>query len=292
MHRNLDNQLLELLKEKRELTISQISEKLKVGTSTISRRLKILNVPTPLQQKDIELKESILNMYKEGMNDTVISKKLQVSLPLMSRFRKLHNLPTNPNFYYEPTELTFQEEQILIGGMLGDMHMSINGYAKNASGMFAQTTGKQEDYCWWKYEHLKRFCRVPFNTSQKDKRTKRTYYKTVCVLYTNSVFNPYYYAFYKNKKKLVPKELLYKLEGLGLATWFMDDGGKSKNTYMLSTNSFSSEDLILIKDFFKNKFDIKCNIHASGIIYILKESAEKFKTLISPFIIDCMKYKL
>ena len=73
----------------------------------------------------------------------------------------------------------------------------------------------------------------------------------------------------------------------------MDDGSKpNPYGYLLCTNCFSIESLLIIQEFFLKKFDIQVNIQASHRIYIISSSKEKFKNLINPYIIPSMKYKL
>ena len=75
----------------------------------------------------------------------------------------------------------------------------------------------------------------------------------------------------------------------------MDDGCNSGE---LATNSFSYEEVSLIKDWFKTKYNINTTIHhqknKSGVqylIYILVESRHRFYELVKPYIIPSMEYK-
>ena len=86
--------------------------------------------------------------------------------------------------------------------------------------------------------------------------------------------------------------MLYKLTGLGIATWYMDDGSNGHYGYIFCTNGFSKDDVQLIQKFFKEKFDINTTIRKDNVIYIKADSKQKFKNLVSPYIIESMKYKL
>lgn len=76
----------------------------------------------------------------------------------------------------------------------------------------------------------------------------------------------------------------------------MDDGYKCKpyGGAMLCTNAFSREELELIKQMFKDKFNIEVtlNIKSGNIVYIPSKEFPKFKKLIEPYIIPSMKYKI
>jgi len=288
---DIDQKIIELTNK--GVSLNEMTKILGCGKTTIVRKRKKIGISSIFIQELKFSREKFKELYDKGLPDRLIAKELKVSQSAITNYRNFLKLPTNTRHFYEPTALSFEEEQVLIGGLLGDMYLGMHKNARNASGIFAHTTEKQSEYCWNKYNYLKRFCRRPFDTYQDDKRTKKRYYKTCCLINTNPVFNIYYQKFYPNKHKIVPKDLLYKLEGLGLAIWFMDDGSKvGCSGYQLATNSFSLEDLQIIKEFFTNKFDINISIWSNNSIYINKEDSLKFKALIESYIVDCMKYKL
>jgi len=89
---------------------------------------------------------------------------------------------------------------------------------------------------------------------------------------------------------------------LGLAVWYMDDGSKlASGGYNIFTNSFLKEELDEIIPILSNKFNLKVTIHKRPnkknngmyyILYISVKSANIFETLIEPYMIESMKYKL
>jgi hypothetical protein len=94
-------------------------------------------------------------------------------------------------------------------------------------------------------------------------------------------------------KKRIYKEDLYKLEGLGLAIWYMDDGYKPKyGGCFISTNCFSFEDLEIVKKMFLEKFNIRVTYNSKHVTYISAKEFPKFVKLIEPYIIPSMRYKL
>lgn len=286
---SLDKEFIELYNK--GLNDSEIAKELKIGHVSCKRIRESLNLPSLFKYKRKFDTNKFKELYELNMNDTEISRELKCSISAIQNYRKSLNLKSN-EFIFDNSPLTYEEEQILIGGLLGDLYLGIPKKGVNASGSFAHTTEKQKEYCWWKYEKLKRFCRKPFDTYQDDKRTGKRYYKTYCDIYTNPLLNYYHSQFYPLKEKIVSKKLLYKLDGLGLATWYMDDGTKCGNAYRLCTNSFNKDSLKLIVDFFKENFNINCTISSDNTIYIPAKETPAFKELIEPFIIESMKYKL
>lgn len=107
----------------------------------------------------------------------------------------------------------------------------------------------------------------------------------------------------KINKKIVSENLIFNhLTGRGLAYWFMDDGGRldynkgSKNkSLVMNTHSFTELEIISMAKELENKFNLLTEIRSNKskkIIVIKSDSYEKFFSLISPYIIPEMEYKL
>jgi hypothetical protein len=267
---------------------SEISRIMNVNHVTIKNNREVLNLPSNFKYKRKFDENEFKKLYDLGYNDCKISEILKISNSAVQDYRKQKGMKSNHNIY-EDVVFSFEQEQLIIGGLLGDTHFRKN-YA-NASGEFVHGLA-QEEYCKWKREILKDFCSKIYYSYQIDKRTSKKYEKVICRIYSHPVFNGYYNLFYRNKVKYISKEMLWRLEGLGLAIWYMDDGCKNNNTYSIATNCFSEEDFEIIKDFFFQKFNIEVTRHNNGVTYILKKSAPTFKLLIQPYVIDSMKYKL
>lgn len=284
---NIDKEVVRL--NKNGLTNTEIAKYLDIGISTIYRKTRKLGI-TPISKNTPKLSaKEYKKLYSLGLNDEQVAKISGLSQATVWNYRSKLMLPAI-GLQYKIVTLSYKEEQAIIGGLLGDTYLGKSKLARNVSGSFTHTL-KQKEYCLWKYKILKKFCREPYDTYQDDKRTGKKYEKTHCVIYTNPVFNKYWDKFYPNGKKIVPEDLLWKLDPLGIAIWYMDDGNKSGN-YSLATNNFSYEDRLTIKKFFEEKYDIYTTLPKSKIIYIRACSREKFRKLIEPYIIDCMKYKL
>jgi len=193
--------------------------------------------------------------------------------------------------------LTPKQEQIILGSLLGDGHL------RRPPGVLFSTKGcdKSKDYVFWKYEELKPsglFSRPP-KSSPGRARTGTTrswsFYSK-----RNSVFNEYRQLFYPNGKKIVTREILNKLDNLGLAVWYMDDGSRSKakKHVRLATQSFGQEGFEVISEWLWEKYrlhsfpDIRRNSSRMGwALRFRMEDSKRFLGITRPHMIPCMSGK-
>ena len=267
--------------------------------SEISRILNVNNVTIHNWRNSIIGKESnfkysrkfdtdkFMELYNEGLNYKQISEILNVSDSAIQEYASSLNL--SPNTYNKDIP-TYKQRQI-IGSLLGDMSLKMPKGSIHASGDFAHSL-KQENYCRYLEYELKNFCSKGFYRSYVDSRTNKKYDQYYVYLKASDYLTELYYKFYPNGKKIIPTDLLYSLDGLGIAIWFMDDGFKDGKTYKFATNCFTKEELKNVVDFFKIKYGIIVTIHSSNVIRIATKSAETFKNLIKDFIHEDCLYKL
>jgi hypothetical protein len=120
---------------------------------------------------------------------------------------------------------------------------------------------------------------------------------------SHKAFNYLQELFLSNNKKGISKSLVKNyLTPIGLAYWFMDDGGKldynknSKNkSVVLNTHSFSDLEVEDMANDLSNKFNFSCDIRSNKgkkIIIINSISYPIFIDLIDPYIIPEMRNKL
>lgn len=286
---------------KKGLNDTEIAKKLNCNHVTIHKKRQKYNLPKNFKYKSKIVISTLKDMYNQGKSDVEIAKVFNLNSKWIGDKRRELNLPTKYDKRINRTlgTLSFEEEQTLIGTVLGDTHLRKEFENGGTGGMFAHSD-KQKEYCYWKYDILKRFClKEPIFKSQYHKIRKKTYYKYIVNFKVDTIFNEYYNLFYKNKIKVINNDLLNKLEPLGLAVWFMDDGYKQKSSggYALSTNCFSQNEIELIQSLLLNKWGIYTSIHNKNvknrrILYIKKKTAYKFKDLIEKYIHPTLLYKL
>ena len=83
-----------------------------------------------------------------------------------------------------------------------------------------------------------------------------------------------------------------------IAIWFMDDGSRKSNehqTYIIHALGYTLGELNKVINIFEKKFNIEVKAHRQyekWRLYIMSESADKFRRLIQPYIIPSMQYKI
>ena len=66
----------------------------------------------------------------------------------------------------------------------------------------------------------------------------------------------------------------------------------NKTSINIATNCFNEEELILLLEFFKNRFNLTFHINSNHSIYLLKKDFEHFKELVLPYMRQELLYKL
>ena len=75
----------------------------------------------------------------------------------------------------------------------------------------------------------------------------------------------------------------------------MGDGAKRNQGVLICTDNFTLREVVLLMNIFIIKFRLKCTIHYDNKyprIYISKESIPTLITLVNPFFVPSMRYKL
>ena len=197
--------------------------------------------------------------------------------------------------------LTKKAREIVWGSLFGD-----SGIYKSTGSRHYQLkvshSPKQLGYMKWLEEHLHPLVNKSGISSKTHyHRIRKKKYTTLMLVTTNhSYFTRLRKYFYPEGKKRVRRKMLNKLTPLGLAVWFMDDGttGKNNRNYPqlnLCTCSFSEKDNQIIKDYFKEEWDIETRIHHSrGFprIYFNKPNSKKFINIVKKHLIPEMLYKI
>jgi hypothetical protein len=147
---------------------------------------------------------------------------------------------------------------------------------------------------------MKHYCTLtmkPYTKNWVDKKLNIEYNSISLTTMQLPCFNSLRTLFYNAEGiKVVPKNIYGILTPAGLAHWIQGDGSyHKKGGVHLSTYAFSSEDIFLLEKVLVEKFNLKVTKHLHKTrprIYIHKESLNKLKELVSPYMVETMKYKL
>jgi hypothetical protein len=225
-----------------------------------------------------------------SLSDNKISKNIHKSSNALRIKASRLGLKKESSIYRNNLELNEIEEQVVVGGLLGDSYCHIKRPKSVNANLEWAHGSNQIDYAYWKSELLNR---LKFNVRNTKLNTLHFTSKNYKCL------NDYHQLFYPNGKKVVNQQILDKIDKLGLLIWYLDDGSyhKRDKTISLYTNCFSLFEQNEMKEWFKTKWGITCNIHRvkenQYCLYFPVKETKKLILLFKEFNIpDCMKYKI
>lgn len=276
---------------------NEIGKILGKSGKTISHHLHQMGVEIRSTKKIDQ--EEFEKLWKEGKSDEEIAEYFGVSALTVRTFRtkgeNAGKFNIIRNFSQEEHTLSEEQEQMILGSLLGDMNLSTPGMNRQVNSRLAIVqSDKQEELFMKKVEILGEFMgSYRLYTPSPDSRTGKVYKSWRGNSKAHSVFTDMYHLLYPNGIKILTKEYLNKINNpIALAYWFMDDGS---NSGVIATNCFSEEEVELLVDWMQNKWDIKCSINISSNSYVLRISQKSrldFERLIFPYMIPSMYYKL
>lgn len=190
-------------------------------------------------------------------------------------------------------------KEVLVGILLGDAHIVRRSSTYNSRLVYAQTAVTHKNYFYYVLSFFLPFCvkdYIPQSRIIRDNRTKKTYSAISFTTMHLPCFNEFKEMFYELNVKKVPSNLYELLTPRGLAFWLMDDGSKHGDGMHIGVYAFTNADVDKLMFVLQDKFNIKCSIHYNRDkkprIYIFKESMDTLRTLVKPYFIEEMLYKL
>ena len=100
--------------------------------------------------------------------------------------------------------------------------------------------------------------------------------------------------------KTISPALIHYISPMALAIWFMDDGSKSKNSCRIATCNFTKKDCETLSNMINLKFGLNSTVQNCRTslnkkyyqIYIPKKDVPLFNSIVNPYMVQSMKYKL
>jgi hypothetical protein len=226
-----------------------------------------------------------------------IAAKYHCSAAWVNTFRKRHGIRTlKPWERNELQALSQRQTEYVYGALLGDDGLKKHHPTGNAY-LSVSHSKSQAEYVKFKYEIMSGFVRSGIKVYH-DKRPDRqdtVGFRTIC----HPVFTKLYEEIYPLGRKTICREWLERLTPFSLAIWYMDDGSltQSNGQMRISTEAFSYQEQRLLQAFLAEKWGIRPHIKPSQaakkwVLYFDAIERDKLFALISPYVIDCMRYKL
>jgi hypothetical protein len=201
---------------------------------------------------------------------------------------------------YERSQLKLEPylKQVLIGNILGDVHM--RRFSENANVRIIFRQGSMNaTYLMHLYNLFQEFVLIPPSVSiVTDKKTGKVRSNLSFSTLSLPCFNELYKSFYFENKKVIPIYIADLLTPVSLAYWIMDDGTFTGSGLRLNTQSFSLEELNLLLKALDTNFSIKASINiynkkkSQYTIYISKNQMFLIRDLIIEYMHPDMLYKL
>ncbi|KKT75491.1 MAG: LAGLIDADG homing endonuclease [Candidatus Nomurabacteria bacterium GW2011_GWA1_46_11] len=185
--------------------------------------------------------------------------------------------------------LTREQKEILVGCVLGDARLESRSSQKTAR-LRIHHADSQRDYLLWKFEKFKN---LTLNVPKKNIYLDRRYGTQVVSWYfhtqTLDSLGKYFTMFYREGKKIIPRNLEVLLTPLTLAIWIMDDGSLNRESLVINSQSFSDEEHQFIINCFRRRYGVEIRLQRdrnNKRIYFPRNSTDRIENIIFPYLID------
>ena len=262
--------------------------------------------------RQIEYKP-ILNWYiNEKSKEWII---LRIRMGYRQRGDRVKNIMCTPNHqFYNGTSyvdaidlkagdkvcefhesMSYEQQQLIYGSLLGDGWLSHTNDKNKGHKFFAFLhSEKQTEYVKFKRKILSNlFANENSYISGYGSKTFRV--NSICSPFISNIYT----ICYPNDTKSITNSWLENLGIMGIAFWYMDDGHTDFSEFQnsrahIATNGFSFEEVNILSKFLEYR-GYKNSVLKDRVGYridINTNSSEKLFSDISPFIPNCMKYKV
>jgi LAGLIDADG DNA endonuclease family protein len=178
------------------------------------------------------------------------------------------------------------QDQVLIGTVLGGSSL-----VKPPKGLNYYLAMRSQEEIWLKYK----MAEMPGYFKSISVAKCGNGYR--CYSACDSALTKIHAEMYDGSKRKANMEVLNKLMDIGIAVWYLDNGGKTgrqkKNAY-LNTTKFGDEGSEIVCQYF-NEVDMPCNVNKNGtrrrVVFTVEGTKNLFDTITSCFP-DCMYHRL
>lgn len=190
----------------------------------------------------------------------------------------------------QPMYLSEEQRQLVYGSILGDGSVRSMGEG-SCSQLRIKHGSEQKDYCLWKKEIISPWVGY-------ENEDKKGYGFDTIPMYELKSLNPHKNGSRGKTGAIASKEIINNINELGLAIWYLDDGTLDERSNKKGKNGKGRSSICCTK--FENKDDIFSIFHRFGLnptmgktsFCFTQEETEKLHSIISPYVPECMGYKL
>ena len=188
------------------------------------------------------------------------------------------------------------KKQYLLSMALGD------GYINSAGYLVIRHSVRQKEYLQWKVNLLKS---AGIKTTDVYDVNNNNYPGVEARTYNHDFIKVCRKILYKPSKRIAQRKVLDNLSALGIAIWYMDDGGLSirrKNgkisSFQIMLNTcLSKEENDIIIQYFKERWNVSfysCKNKGRYRLVCGTREGRKFLNIVAPFVqqVPCMLYKI
>jgi len=190
-------------------------------------------------------------------------------------------------------EFNIIQRSILIGVILSD------GWMQHRIGWNPRIGFKQSiknfEFFWTVFTQLSNLC-SGFPWLTKTWKRGKIFYGLEFNTRQLKCFNVIFYLFYSdNKIKTIKVDLYDYIDYISIAYWIMGDGAKRNKGVTLCTDSFTFEEVVILMNILKIKYNINSTIHLEKHkprIYINNIELLKILPNIKPYFVKSLLYKI
>jgi hypothetical protein len=184
----------------------------------------------------------------------------------------------------------FQKE-VLIGCLLGDGRLECRSKERSVRLRIHHGERQKEKYKIFRNIVSCEPKRIVWKDKKRDIYCISWYFHTV----TLKELGDFHLLFYRQRRKILLRNISQLISPLSLAVWTMDDGDINRHSMRYNIQCFSRKEQEILKQLLKDKYQLRATLNKDRSSYRLrigKESASKLIKLIYPFIIPSMRYKI
>ncbi len=203
----------------------------------------------------------------------------------------MQGVGVTPREVQDPTELSQEQREVLTGTILGDGSLAKHGHFHR---LFVKHKLAHESLAMLKYEVFREY--ISMDPHRFDQKLLGKCHPCVqFVTRTNPVFSEWHGRFYRDRSKIVPRDIPRLLTARAVAVWLMDDGAADYAGVTFQTHNFSREETDRLAAALRAEHGLRTSVRAnrgSWIVYVAAASVPQLRDLVAPYLLPEFEYKL